>query len=55
MDKTLLQQLSDSEIYPTEQIVPRNPEYREPYRKLGDEKNALREQLPQVTMNGLKR
>jgi len=43
--KTLLQQLYDGEIYPAEQPVPQNPQYRELCRKLGEEKEYLREQL----------
>lgn len=45
MTKSLLQQLYDGEIYPAEQIVPKSPEYRELSRKLGEEKEYLREQL----------
>lgn len=45
MAKTLLQQLYDGEIYPAEQIVPKNPQYRELCRKLGAEKQYLRERL----------
>lgn len=45
MAKTLLQQLYDGEIYPAEQIVPKNPQYRELCRKLGEEKQYLRERL----------
>ncbi len=45
MNKTLLQQLYNGEIYPAEQIVPRSAEYRELCRKLDEEKKDLREQL----------
>ncbi len=45
MNKTLLQQLYDGEVYPSEQIVPRDSKYWELCRKLGEEKNHLREQL----------
>ena len=45
MAKTLLQQLYNGEIYPAEQIVPKNPRYRELCRQLGEEKQHLREQL----------
>lgn len=38
MSKTLLQKLYDGEVYPAEQIVSRNPEYRETSRKISDEK-----------------
>ena len=45
MSKPLLQQLYDGEIYPAEQINPQNPEYRELYRKLSEEKNYFREKF----------
>ena len=45
MAKTLLQQLYDGEIYPAEQIVPKQPEYRALCRKLREEKEYLRERL----------
>ncbi len=47
MAKTLLQQLYDGEIYPAEQINPKQPEYKELLRKLGVEKEYLREKLPE--------
>ncbi len=45
MNKTLLKQLYDGEVYPAEQIVPKDSEYWELCRKLGEERNYLREQL----------
>lgn len=45
MSKALLQQLYDGEIYPAEQINPRNPEYRELCRKLGAERDYFREKF----------
>lgn len=45
MSKTLLQKLYDGEIYPAEQIVPRDPEYRETSRKISDEKEYFQEIL----------
>lgn len=45
MNKTLLQQLYDGEVYPAEKIIPKDSKYRELCRKLGEEKNHLREQL----------
>ncbi len=48
MAKTLLQQLYDGEIYPADQIVPKNPQYRELCRKLGQEKQYLRERFDEM-------
>ncbi|MFI8715678.1 hypothetical protein QIH01_08505 [Brevibacillus brevis] len=48
MAKTLLQQLYDGEIYPAEQIVPKSPEYTELLRKLGTEKQYLRERFDEM-------
>ncbi len=45
MAKSLLQRLYDGEIFPAEQIVPKNPEYRELTHKLREEKEYLRERL----------
>ena len=45
MNKSLLQQLYDGEVYPAEQIVPKGTQYRELSRKLGEEKQYIGEQL----------
>lgn len=45
MTKSLLQQLYDGEIYPAEQIVLKSPKHRELSRKLGEEKEYIRERL----------
>lgn len=45
MTKTLLQQLFDGEIYPSEQIVPKGQEYEELFQKLIIEKKYFQERL----------
>lgn len=45
MRKTILQQLYDGEIFPAEQLNPKQPEYRELCRKRGEKKEYLRERL----------
>lgn len=42
MSKTLLQQLYDGEIYPAEDVNPKNPKYRELCRKVGEEREYFR-------------
>ncbi len=39
MNKTLLQQLYDGEIYPSENIKPKEPRYTELNRAIGNEKS----------------
>ena len=41
----ILEQLYNGEIYPTENIVPTNPQYRPLTRKISDEREALQTKL----------
>lgn len=41
----ILEQLYNGEIYPSENIVPTNPEYRPLTRKISDEREALQTKL----------
>lgn len=47
MSKTILQQLYDGEIFPAEEINPKQPEYRKLLQKHAMEKDYLRERLPE--------
>lgn len=43
--ENVLKQLYDSEIYPAEQIVSSDPEYRPLSRKIGEERERLKGKL----------
>lgn len=45
MDKTLLQQLYDGDIYPAENILPKNPRYNELCREIGIKADDFKERL----------
>lgn len=47
MGKSLLQRLYDGEVFPAEQILPKTRSYREIARKLGQEREYIRERLSQ--------
>ena len=45
--KSIIEQLFSGEVYPAEQVVPRNPEYRVVSRAIGEEKLRLENKLPE--------
>lgn len=51
--KSILNELYNGHIYPAEQIVPQDPDYRPLNRKIGEEKESLKRKLSEEDIRKL--